>query len=101
MYGLTELSFLDLNNKSNLSISSKFKVKLFSLILKSLKFIEFSLPHLSAYQLTFEPKTKFYRDLMINKIREADENVTVRMFSVLNSLLEENKYPHIPPIIVK
>ncbi len=56
------------------------------------KFIEFSLPHLSAYQLTFEPKTKFYKDLMVNKIKEIDENITVNMFSTLNSFLKKNKY---------
>lgn len=56
------------------------------------RFIEFSFPHLSAYQLTFEPKTKFYRDLMINKIKEIDENITVEMFLTLNTILKNNKY---------
>jgi len=56
------------------------------------KFIEFSFPHLSAYQLTFETKTKFYRDLMINKIKEIDENIAVEMFQVLNNILKKNGY---------
>ena len=56
------------------------------------KFLEFSIPHLSAYQLTFEPKTKFYKDLITNKIKELDENIIVKMFSVLNELLTENNY---------
>ena len=56
------------------------------------RFIDYSFPHLSAYQLTFEPKTKFYRDLMVNKIKEIDENITVEMFLLLNSILKKNNY---------
>ena len=56
------------------------------------RFIDYSFPHLSAYQLTFEPKTKFYRDLMVNKIKEIDENITVEMFLSLNSILKKNNY---------
>ncbi len=56
------------------------------------RFIDFSFPHLSAYQLTFEPKTKFYKDLMINKIKEIDENISVEMYLILNSILKKNNY---------
>lgn len=92
---LTSLEIIKKSNITNINLDLIYGVpnqKIYTWENSLKKFIEFSLPHLSAYQLTFEPKTKFYRDLMINKIREADENVTVRMFSVLNSLLKENKY---------
>ena len=49
------------------------------------KFIEFNFPHLSAYQLTYEPKTKFHRDLMTNKITELNDEDIVKMFKILNS----------------
>ena len=56
------------------------------------KFIEFSIPHLSAYQLTFEPKTKFFKDLLTNKIKELDENIIVKMFNKLNEFMTNNNY---------
>ena len=56
------------------------------------RFIDFSFPHLSAYQLTFEHKTKFYKDLMLNKIKEVDENIAVEMYLMLNSILNKNNY---------
>ena len=92
---LTSLEIIKKSNITNINLDLIYGVpnqKIYTWENSLKKFIDFSLPHLSAYQLTFEPKTKFYRDLMINKIREADENVTVRMFSALNSLLKENKY---------
>lgn len=56
------------------------------------KFIEFNFPHLSAYQLTYEPKTKFHRDLMTNKITELNDEDIVKMFKILNSKMSDYGY---------
>jgi len=56
------------------------------------KFIEFCFPHLSAYQLTYEPKTKFHRDLLANKITELGDETIVKMFGVMNSILLDYGY---------
>ena len=56
------------------------------------KFIEFNFSHLSAYQLTYEPKTKFHRDLITNKITELDDKDIVKMFKILNSKMPDYGY---------
>jgi len=55
-------------------------------------FLGYSFPHLSAYLLTFEPKTKFFRDLNLNKITEPKENVIIQMFNMTAELLNDNDY---------
>jgi len=55
-------------------------------------FLEYSFPHLSAYLLTFEPKTKFFRDLNLNKIIEPKENEIIEMFNMTAELLNNNNY---------
>ena len=47
---------------------------------------------LSAYQLTYEPKTKFHRDLMTNKITELNDEDIVKMFKILNSKMSDYGY---------
>ena len=54
-------------------------------------FLDYSFPHLSTYLLTFEPKTKFFRDLALKKIIEPEENEVIEMFNMTIKLLK-NKY---------
>ena len=54
-------------------------------------FLGYSFPHLSTYLLTFEPKTKFFRDLTLKKIIEPKENEVIEMFNMTIKLLK-NKY---------
>ena len=56
------------------------------------KFLSYSLPHLSAYCLTFEPKTKYFRDLKLNKISSPPENLLVKMFNYNSKTLPKNNY---------
>ena len=56
------------------------------------KFLSYSLPHLSAYCLTFEPKTKYFRDLKLNKISSPPENLLVKMFNYNSKTLPKSNY---------
>jgi len=56
------------------------------------KFLSYSLPHLSAYCLTFEPKTKYFRDLKLNKIISPPENLLVKMFNYNTKTLPKSNY---------
>jgi oxygen-independent coproporphyrinogen-3 oxidase len=56
------------------------------------KFIEFEIPHISTYCLTFEPKTRFYKDLIEEKILEPEENLIVKMFNCTSKILNNNGY---------
>ena len=55
-------------------------------------FLNFSFPHLSAYLLTFEPKTKFYKDLNQKRIFEPEENEIIDMFNLTLEILNNNDY---------
>jgi len=55
-------------------------------------FLNYSFPHLSTYLLTFEPKTKFFRDLNLKKIIEPKENIIIEMFNLAIELLNNNNY---------
>jgi oxygen-independent coproporphyrinogen-3 oxidase len=50
--------------------------------------------HLSAYHLTFEPKTVFSHYLKKGKIKQIKENLSVRQFELLQSFAEEAAYDH-------
>ncbi|MEC9451382.1 MAG: radical SAM family heme chaperone HemW [Chloroflexota bacterium] len=55
-------------------------------------FLNFSFPHLSTYLLTFEPKTKFYRNLNQRRIFEPKENEIINMFNLTKEILNNNNY---------
>ena len=56
------------------------------------KFIEFNIPHISTYCLTFEPKTKYYKELKEKKISEPKESLIVKMFNYTSKFLYHNEY---------
>ena len=51
--------------------------------------IELDVPHISAYHLTYEEGTKIYRMLQKGEVREVDEELSVGMFHLLRSKLQE------------
>lgn len=51
--------------------------------------IELDVPHISAYHLTYEEGTKIYRMLQKGEVREVDEELSVEMFHLLRSMLQE------------
>jgi oxygen-independent coproporphyrinogen III oxidase len=50
--------------------------------------------HLSAYHLTFEPKTVFSHYLKKGKIKQIKENLSLRQFELLQNFAEEAAYDH-------
>lgn len=58
------------------------------------KAFSFNIKHLSAYHLTIEPGTLFYRFLKDDKIHEIDEEKSIKQFECLISLAEENNFIH-------
>ena len=60
---------------------------------KSLKiFLDYSFPHLSTYLLTFEPKTKFFRDLKLKKMQELKDSKIINMFNLTQDILSKENY---------
>lgn len=51
--------------------------------------IELDVPHISAYHLTYEEGTKIYRMLQKGEVHEVDEELSVEMFHLLRSMLQE------------
>lgn len=51
--------------------------------------IDLDVPHISAYHLTYEEGTKIYRMLQKGEVREVDEELSVEMFHLLRSMLQE------------
>ena len=51
--------------------------------------IELDVPHISAYHLTYGEGTKIYRMLQKGEVREVDEELSVEMFHLLRSMLQE------------
>ena len=56
------------------------------------KFVQFNIPHISTYCLTFEPKTKYFKDLEKNKISEPKETLIIKMFNYTSKFLSDNGY---------
>jgi oxygen-independent coproporphyrinogen-3 oxidase len=54
-------------------------------------FFNTGLVHLSAYHLTYEPKTVFYKYLQTGKLKELDEETSLLMFNSLIEKAERNK----------
>ena len=53
-----------------------------------------NIPHLSAYHLGIEEKTVFYRFLQQKKIHPIDEDESLKQFSFITGLLQENGFEH-------
>ena len=57
-------------------------------------FFELNLQHLSAYHLTYESGTMFYKWLKNKNISEISENKSIEQFEVLMKKAEENNFIH-------
>lgn len=58
------------------------------------KVIELNVPHISAYNLTIEPRTLFSKYLEKGKIELPDEDQNLAQFKMLKSKMEENGFLH-------
>ncbi len=58
------------------------------------KFLEFNLPHISAYHLTIEPDTIFGKLYKTGKLKPIDEEQSIEQYSLLMDILEKNGYLH-------
>jgi oxygen-independent coproporphyrinogen-3 oxidase len=57
-------------------------------------FEKLNIPHLSAYHLTFEPKTVFSHYLKKGQIVAVDEEISIRQFEMLTNFTENYGYDH-------
>lgn len=57
-------------------------------------FASLEIPHLSAYHLTFEPKTVFSHYRKKGKLKPVDEELSLEQFELLRNFALENKYEH-------
>lgn len=51
--------------------------------------MSYECPHISCYQLTFEPNTPFYKKLQNNEINQISEDQEIDMYKFINSFLEK------------
>ena len=58
------------------------------------KFLELDIKHLSAYNLTIEPKTELAHLIKTGKIKSPDDELSAKMFLNTLDLLSENEYEH-------
>lgn len=58
------------------------------------QFIEFSLPHLSAYALTVEPNTPLFKQIQTEKVKPVNEVQSAEQFKILMDFMGENRYLH-------
>jgi oxygen-independent coproporphyrinogen III oxidase len=58
------------------------------------KFFTLQIPHLSAYHLTIEPKTVFGYYKSKGRLKEIDEEQSVRHYEMLTEKMKENNYTH-------
>jgi oxygen-independent coproporphyrinogen-3 oxidase len=58
------------------------------------RFIELKAPHLSAYHLTFEPKTVFDHMRKKNKLKPVNEEISQQHYAILVEQLKNNGYEH-------
>ena len=56
--------------------------------------LQYRLPHLSAYALSYEPGTRLYAQLIAGKIKEASDSQYAAMYDTLIELTERNGYEH-------
>ena len=56
--------------------------------------IKYNPLHISAYHLTYEPKTVFYKYIKNKKITPVTENLSIEQYNLLTQILKENKFEH-------
>jgi len=56
--------------------------------------LQLEIQHISAYNLTYEKGTMFYKLLQNNTIQEIDENVSLEMFKILMQKTKEQGFEH-------
>lgn len=57
-------------------------------------FHSLSLPHLSAYALTVEPKTPLYHQIATGKVKPVDEKQSSEQFMILMKFMRKHNYQH-------
>ncbi len=57
-------------------------------------FFKLNIPHLSAYHLTYEPNTVFYKQLKNKKIQEISEEESFAQFELLRQKARQNNFIH-------
>lgn len=57
-------------------------------------FLEKDIPHLSAYALTVEPKTKLSFDIAKGKVSQPNESKTIEQFEILMDVMAQNNFAH-------
>lgn len=58
------------------------------------KFFNLKIPHLSAYHLTYEPNTVFYKKRKIGKLTEIPEEESLLQFEILKKRVKQNRFIH-------
>ena len=58
------------------------------------RFIELDIPHLSAYNLTIEPNTRFGKYFKIGKLKPIDEETLANLFEYIVKTMEKKGYIH-------
>ena len=59
-----------------------------------IKTLSFDIQHISAYSLTVEPGTAFYKMRLSGKIKEAEEELFIRQYELLKDMSEEHGFLH-------
>ena len=59
-----------------------------------IKTLSFDIQHISAYSLTVEPGTAFYKMRLSGKIKEAEEELFIRQYELLKEMSEEHGFLH-------
>lgn len=58
------------------------------------EFFKLKIPHLSAYHLTYEPNTVFYKKRKTGKLKEISEEESLSQFEILKKRIKENQFIH-------
>lgn len=58
------------------------------------KAIDYKIPHISAYSLTYEPGTPLHKDWVKGKVKKTNEELDNEMYFMTMDLLESNDYEH-------
>lgn len=56
--------------------------------------LKFDVNHISAYHLTYEPRTVFYKYLEQKKISKISEELSIEQYNLLTTTLAENNFKH-------
>lgn len=56
--------------------------------------LKFNVSHISAYHLTYEPRTVFYKYLEQKRISKISEELSIEQYNLLTTTLAENNFKH-------